>query len=151
MFSLYGKMKILSLWLVLWNSRGCPNTYQRGAAVPSRTLGRLEYLFSHSKDSQTSTGERIDLVGRLICFDHSQDKEPILDLWRRQCLPQGFKPAPQSTAEMFSVRLRIPATQMPPFWLVVAMQVCTCRRDVRVGRVYRDLAPKTQSPRASPF
>lgn len=36
-------------------------------------------------------------------------KEPILDVWRRQFLRFGFKPAPMEKADMFSVCVRIPA------------------------------------------
>ena len=35
-------------------------------------------------------------------------RDPILDVWRRQFLRQGFKPCPASQAEFFSVCLRIP-------------------------------------------
>ena len=36
-------------------------------------------------------------------------KEPILDVWRRQYLRAGFKPAPMDKADIFSVCLRVPA------------------------------------------
>jgi len=36
-------------------------------------------------------------------------KEPIVDVWRRQHLRNGFKPAPVAKADMFSVCLRVPA------------------------------------------
>ena len=36
-------------------------------------------------------------------------KEPILDVWRRQFLRAGFKPAPMDKAEIFSVCLRVPS------------------------------------------
>lgn len=36
-------------------------------------------------------------------------KDPILDVWRRQHLRFGFKPAPAGKADMFSVCLRVPA------------------------------------------
>ena len=36
-------------------------------------------------------------------------KEPILDVWRRQYLRTGFKPAPMDKAEMFSVCIRVPS------------------------------------------
>ena len=36
-------------------------------------------------------------------------KEPILDLWKRQFVKAGFKPAEQSSAELFCVSVRIPA------------------------------------------
>ena len=39
-------------------------------------------------------------------------KEPILDVWRRQHLRFGFKPAPAGKADMFSVCLRVPAQLM---------------------------------------
>jgi len=54
------------------------------------------------------------------CFDKGCDcdmwhnsenlgvKEPILDVWRRQYLRLGFKPAPMDKAEIFSVCLRVP-------------------------------------------
>ena len=35
-------------------------------------------------------------------------REPIIDVWRRQFLRQGFKPCPPAQAEIFSVCLRIP-------------------------------------------
>jgi len=35
-------------------------------------------------------------------------RDPILDVWRRQFLRQGFKPCPPDQAEFFSVCLRIP-------------------------------------------
>ena len=35
-------------------------------------------------------------------------RDPILDVWRRQYLRQGFKPCPPDQAEYFSVCLRIP-------------------------------------------
>lgn len=35
-------------------------------------------------------------------------KDPIMDVWRRQYLKQGFKPAPPAKADMFSVCIRIP-------------------------------------------
>ena len=35
-------------------------------------------------------------------------RDPILDVWRRQFLRQGFKPCPPAQAEFFSVCLRIP-------------------------------------------
>ena len=35
-------------------------------------------------------------------------RDPILDVWRRQYLRQGFKPCPPSQAEFFSVCVRIP-------------------------------------------
>ena len=35
-------------------------------------------------------------------------RDPILDVWRRQYLRQGFKPCPPAQAEFFSVCLRIP-------------------------------------------
>ena len=35
-------------------------------------------------------------------------RDPILDVWRRQFLRQGFKPCPPQQAEFFSVCLRIP-------------------------------------------
>ena len=43
---------------------------------------------------------------------HNQEKlpirDPILDVWRRQFLRQGFKPCPVAQSEFFSVCLRIP-------------------------------------------
>lgn len=36
-------------------------------------------------------------------------KEPILDVWRRQFLRIGFKPAPMEKADIFSVCLRVPS------------------------------------------
>jgi hypothetical protein len=36
-------------------------------------------------------------------------KEPILDVWRRQFLRIGFKPAPMDKADIFSVCLRVPS------------------------------------------
>jgi hypothetical protein len=35
-------------------------------------------------------------------------RDPIIDVWRRQYLRQGFKPCPPTQAEFFSVCLRIP-------------------------------------------
>ena len=35
-------------------------------------------------------------------------RDPIIDVWRRQFLRQGFKPCPPAQADMFSVCLRIP-------------------------------------------
>ena len=35
-------------------------------------------------------------------------RDPIIDVWRRQYLRQGFKPCPPAQAEMFSVCIRIP-------------------------------------------
>ena len=35
-------------------------------------------------------------------------KDPIMDVWRRQFLREGFKPTPASRAEIFSVCLRVP-------------------------------------------
>ena len=39
-------------------------------------------------------------------------RDPILDVWRRQFLRQGFKPCPPDQAEFFSVCLRIPQCLM---------------------------------------
>ena len=43
---------------------------------------------------------------------HNQEKlpirDPIIDVWRRQYLRQGFKPCPPAQAEIFSVCIRIP-------------------------------------------
>eukprot|EP00435_Cladocopium_sp_Y103_P060366 s2_g22.t1 len=39
-------------------------------------------------------------------------KEPILDVWRRQFMRTGFKPAPASKAEFFAVCLRLPKVLM---------------------------------------
>jgi hypothetical protein len=40
-------------------------------------------------------------------------KEPILDVWRRQFLRAGFKPAPMDKADIFSVCIRIPSQLLP--------------------------------------
>lgn len=45
------------------------------------------------------------------CWHNSEKlpiRDPILDVWRRQFLRQGFKPCPPDQAEFFSVCLRIP-------------------------------------------
>ena len=41
-------------------------------------------------------------------------REPILDVWRRQFLRNGFRPSTQGQAEIFSVCLRIPSEIMRP-------------------------------------
>lgn len=40
-------------------------------------------------------------------------REPIMDVWRRQFLRNGFKPAPPQQADLFSVCIRLPAELMP--------------------------------------
>jgi len=40
-------------------------------------------------------------------------REPILDVWRRQFLRNGFKPTTSQQADLFSVCIRIPAELMP--------------------------------------
>ena len=40
-------------------------------------------------------------------------REPILDVWRRQFLRNGFRPSAPAQAELFSVCIRIPAELMP--------------------------------------
>ena len=40
-------------------------------------------------------------------------REPILDVWRRQFLRNGFRPSTPPQAELFSVCIRIPAELMP--------------------------------------
>ena len=40
-------------------------------------------------------------------------REPILDVWRRQFLRNGFRPSTPQQAELFSVCIRIPAELMP--------------------------------------